>query len=80
LVTDSGLEEIKAVDYINADYDTPLFNLMLDGDHTYYANDYLVHNKCTNCDPVPHHTDYCDEHPDNEICALANPHCFNVNE
>lgn len=24
---------------------TPLFNLLLDGDHTYYVNDYLVHNK-----------------------------------
>ena len=45
LITENGQEEIKLVDYINADYNTPLYNLMLDWDHTYYANNYLVHNK-----------------------------------
>lgn len=45
LITDNGLEEIKTVGYINEDYNTPLYNLILDGDHTYYANSYLVHNK-----------------------------------
>ncbi|MFA6903621.1 MAG: Hint domain-containing protein [Gallionellaceae bacterium] len=29
-----------------ADPQTPLYNLLLDGDHTYFANGYLVHNKC----------------------------------
>jgi hypothetical protein len=28
-----------------ADPATPLYNLRLDGDHTYFANDMLVHNK-----------------------------------
>ena len=45
LITANGLEEIRSVDYINADYNTPLYNFVLDGDHTYYANNYLVHNK-----------------------------------
>jgi hypothetical protein len=27
------------------DYYTPIYNFKLDGDHTYYANNYLVHNK-----------------------------------
>ena len=45
LVTAQWQEEINSVDYIDADYDTPLYNLLLDGDHTYYANGYLVHNK-----------------------------------
>ena len=45
LVTDDGLEKIESVDYIVADYNTPLYNFVLDGDHTYYADNYLVHNK-----------------------------------
>lgn len=45
LITENGEEEIKSVDYIDADYNTPLYNLVLDWDHTYYANNYLVHNK-----------------------------------
>ena len=28
-----------------ADPATPLYNLVLDGDHAYFANDLLVHNK-----------------------------------
>ena len=28
-----------------ADPATPLYNLRLDGDHTYVANDLVVHNK-----------------------------------
>ncbi len=45
LVTNTGQEEIKSIDYINGDCNTPLYNFVLDGDHTYYANNYLVHNK-----------------------------------
>jgi hypothetical protein len=29
-----------------ADPGTPLYNLLVDGDHTYFANGLLVHNKC----------------------------------
>lgn len=29
-----------------ADPKTPLYNLFLEGDHTYFANGFLVHNKC----------------------------------
>ena len=47
-ITNNGLEEIKSIDYIDADYNTPLYNFKLDGDHTYYANNYLVHNKSEN--------------------------------
>jgi hypothetical protein len=45
LITENWQEKIESVDYIDADYNTPLYNLILDGDHTYYANSYLVHNK-----------------------------------
>ena len=65
LITNSGLEEIKSVDYISADYDTPLYNFKLDGDHTYYANDYLVHNKDGGGDDTPPLYDWS--------------RCFNVN-
>ena len=89
LIRNNWLEEIKTVDYINEDYNTPLYNLMLDGDHTYYANNYLVHNKCVkNCDPDSKSTPYCEKQEEkmkrweeyDPICELANPHCFNVNE
>ena len=48
LITADWEEEVKTVDYIDADYNTPLYNFVLDWDHTYYANNYLVHNKWWN--------------------------------
>lgn len=41
------LEEIALTDVQahSAPAETPLFNLLLNGDHVYFANDYLVHNK-----------------------------------
>ena len=45
LVTKNGLEKINSINYMDGNYNTPLYNLVLDGDHTYYANNYLVHNK-----------------------------------
>lgn len=36
------LGEIAAV---RADPETVVYNLLLDGDHTYFADGYLVHNK-----------------------------------
>ena len=45
LVTKNGFEEIKSLEWIDSDKDTQLYNLMLDWDHTYYADGYLVHNK-----------------------------------
>lgn len=36
---------IERIDKTDADPSTPLFNLRLDGDHTYFANDRMVHNK-----------------------------------
>lgn len=45
LIRNWGLEKVKSIDYIDGNYNTPLYNLILDGDHTYYANNYLVHNK-----------------------------------
>ena len=73
LITSEWQEEIKFVDYIDADYNTPLYNFALDWDHTYYANNYLVHNK-------PQPTSYCEKHPEDAICNFASPSCFNVNE
>lgn len=45
LVTDHGLEKILTIDSKNEPANTPLYNFKLDGDHTYYADGYLVHNK-----------------------------------
>lgn len=39
------LRELETIEDSTADPHTPLFNLLLDGNHTYFADDYLVHNK-----------------------------------
>jgi hypothetical protein len=36
---------LEQIDPTSADPATPLYNLRLDGNHTYFANDLLVHNK-----------------------------------
>ena len=36
---------IASIDSREADPDTVVFNLLLDGDNTYFADDFLVHNK-----------------------------------
>ena len=41
----TGSEEITSITVFNNDPELPVYNLLLDGDHTYFANDYLVHNK-----------------------------------
>jgi hypothetical protein len=38
-------EVITKINSKKADYDEPLFNLLLDGNNTYFVNKYLVHNK-----------------------------------
>lgn len=45
LVTDHGLEKIYSIESKEESKDTPLYNFKLSGDHTYYADGYLVHNK-----------------------------------
>ena len=45
LITEKWYKLIKSLSSVNADEDTQLYNLMLNGDHTYYADGYLVHNK-----------------------------------
>jgi len=45
LITDNGLVKIKTINSKSASSDTSLYNFILDGDHTYYADGYLVHNK-----------------------------------
>lgn len=45
LITVDGYEVIRTLDFIDSDEDTQLYNFVLDGDHTYYADGYLVHNK-----------------------------------
>ncbi|MDP7320686.1 MAG: hypothetical protein QF441_08770 [Bacteriovoracaceae bacterium] len=36
---------LRSYDSKNDDPDRKVYNLLLDGNNTYYANDYLVHNK-----------------------------------
>lgn len=45
LVTENGNIELKTLDSKSNKTDTQLYNFKLDGDHTYYADGYLVHNK-----------------------------------
>ena len=45
LVTSNGLEVLETFSSKQIDRDTPIYNFALDGDHTYHANNYLVHNK-----------------------------------
>ena len=45
LIKENSLEVVNSVDYIESEYNTPLYNFSLDWDHTYFANWYLVHNK-----------------------------------
>ena len=39
------LESINRIDAIQLDWNLPLYNLILDGSHTYFANNLLAHNK-----------------------------------
>ncbi len=45
LVTEKGLVTVKSIQSKDAPATTKLYNFILDGDHTYYADGYLVHNK-----------------------------------
>ncbi len=46
LVTENGDVKLKSIDSKEIDNpDLQLYNFHLDGDHSYYANGYLVHNK-----------------------------------
>jgi hypothetical protein len=54
LVKENGkFELIWSITSKKADPRTPLYNFKLDGNNTYYANGYLVHNK-TNCSEGQH--------------------------
>lgn len=45
LITDSGQVKLNTIDAKDEPSTTPLYNFLLNGDHTYYADGYLVHNK-----------------------------------
>jgi hypothetical protein len=45
LITEKGFVTIKTIGSTTAPAKTQLYNFLLDGDHTYYADGYLVHNK-----------------------------------
>lgn len=45
LITDHGNVVLKTIDSKSDSSDTQLYNFLLTGDHTYYADGYLVHNK-----------------------------------
>ncbi|MGC4129252.1 MAG: Hint domain-containing protein [Bergeyella sp.] len=45
LIKDGQQVAIRSIESQQASADTQLYNFALDGDHTYYANDYAVHNK-----------------------------------
>jgi hypothetical protein len=45
LITNKGKVLLKSINSKDGKEDTGLYNFILDGDHTYYADGYLVHNK-----------------------------------
>lgn len=45
LITDKGLEKVNSIRQKDSDYDRSIYNFATDGDQTYYADGYLVHNK-----------------------------------
>ncbi len=45
LITEDGYVLLKSIKSKEGKKDTQLYNFKLDGDHTYYADGYLVHNK-----------------------------------
>lgn len=45
IITQNGFEKVNSIVPKNGAYTTVLYNPVLDGDHTYYANGLLVHNK-----------------------------------
>ena len=45
LLTDTGIITISTIKKKPYPVDTDIYNFVLDGDKTYYADDYLVHNK-----------------------------------
>jgi hypothetical protein len=49
LVTKNGLETIFLIEKSDPMADVPLYNFIVDGNNSYYANGYLVHNKDQDC-------------------------------
>ncbi len=49
LITEDGYVVLETVDTQSDATDTQLYNFVLDGDNTYYADGYLVHNKWEPC-------------------------------
>lgn len=45
LITEKGKEIVKKIQAAASDYFTPIYNFRVSGDHTYFANGFLVHNK-----------------------------------
>lgn len=45
LATTMQLLTLERIDAFDLTADTIVFNLLLDGDHTYFANGFAVHNK-----------------------------------
>ena len=45
VVVETGFSELKSITPHDADPSMRVYNLKLDGNHTYFANNYLVHNK-----------------------------------
>ena len=45
ILTNTGYEKLKTIEFVKEGASLPLYNLTLDGDHTYFANGVAVHNK-----------------------------------
>lgn len=85
LITEKGNIIVKELIPTSASSDTQLFNFELDGDHTYYADGYAVHNKQFFVEGVPIQCESSNDNCSNYIlgycesssntCAIADVTC-----
>jgi len=65
LKLDGSWEEVVTINYIEQPEDMDIYNLLLDGDHTYYVEGYSVHNKGS--DPIAQSFTIPDEIDNNPV-------------
>jgi hypothetical protein len=65
LITATGTVKIISLEKRSSDPMQKLYNLILDGNNTYFANGYLVHNKTM--------ATICDLYPNDPNCIITEP-------
>jgi hypothetical protein len=75
IITSSGIETVKTIEFIEDEPSTQLYDLTLDGNHIYFVEDFAVHNcSCARCLPA---TNY--PYADDSDCGIRCPRYTEVN-